>query len=148
MSFLEKIRRYCAYQERCHSEVRRKLRELKCPPDEAEEILVALIAGNFLNEERFARSFARGKHNILGWGRIRIKQELNRRGISDRLIDESIAAEISEDQYFASIKKLAARKFKSLSGRKLAANMKTQKIVSWLRSKGYDSTEIGKLFEE
>jgi regulatory protein len=71
-----KIEHYCAYQERCHTEVEQKLRTMKMDSEEIDEIIAHLIGSNFLNEERFACSFARGKHRIKQWGKIRITNEL------------------------------------------------------------------------
>ena len=79
---LAKIQRYCAYQVRCHQEVRTRLLDMGVYADWLEEIIVQLIEENFLNEERFARSFARGKFRIKQWGRNRIRQELKKRNIS------------------------------------------------------------------
>ena len=66
---LQKLQRYCAYQDRCHQEVRAKLLSLGVYGDEMEEIIVSLIEDKFLDEERFARSFARGKFRLKQWGR-------------------------------------------------------------------------------
>mgnify|MGYP000945586840 CR=1 FL=1 len=67
---LQKLEHFCAYQERCHDEVVDKLYSLKMTRDEIDTIVVQLIEGNFLNETRFACSFARGKHRIKNWGKI------------------------------------------------------------------------------
>ena len=80
---LAKLQRYCAYQDRCHQEVRTKLIDLGVFGDTLEEIITDLIKDNFLNEERFARSYARGKFRMRKWGRIKIRQELKLRKISD-----------------------------------------------------------------
>ena len=87
---LAKMQRYCAYQERCHEEVRSKLLNMGVYSDWREEIIVQLIEENFLNEERFARSFARGKFRIKQWGRNRIRQELKKRKISDYCVRKAM----------------------------------------------------------
>jgi regulatory protein len=79
---LQRLQRFCAFQDRCHLEVRRKLLDLGIYGTDLEEIICQLVEENFLNEERFARSFARGKFQIKSWGRIRIIQELKARQIS------------------------------------------------------------------
>ena len=79
---IQKIEHYCAYQERCHDEVVSKLRTMKLSTNEIDEVIVHLINSNFLNESRYACSFARGKHRIKFWGRIRIVNELKFRNIS------------------------------------------------------------------
>ena len=83
----QKLENYCAYQERCHQEVRRKLRSMGMIPLAIDDIMVHLIKNNFLNEERFARSYARGKFRVKKWGRIRIERELKARGLSDYTIE-------------------------------------------------------------
>jgi len=79
---LQKLEHFCAYQERCHDEVIAKLQSLKMTSEEIDFIVVKLIEDNFLNETRFACSFARGKHRIKHWGKIRITNELKARHIS------------------------------------------------------------------
>ncbi len=76
------MERYCAYQDRCHQEVLGKLREMRMIPEAIDKIMGHLIAHGFLNEERFARSFVRGKFRIKKWGRVRITRELKNRDIS------------------------------------------------------------------
>jgi regulatory protein len=95
---LLKLQAYCAYQDRCHSEVRSKLLDLGIYGDDLEDIIVALIEDNFLNEERYARSYARGKFRIKQWGRLRIRRELKFRKISDYCIRKAME-EIDENDY-------------------------------------------------
>ena len=95
---LQKMQRYCAYQDRCHREARYKLVELGVYGDLLEEILAELIADNFLNEERFARSFARGKFRLKKWGRQRILRELKQRDVSEYCIRAGLS-EIDEVEY-------------------------------------------------
>ena len=83
---LIKMQRYCDYQERCHQEVRSKLIRMQVYGEELEQIMAILIEEDLLNEERFARSFARGRHRIKAWGRHRITRELKKRQISDYCI--------------------------------------------------------------
>ena len=78
----KKIESYCAYQDRCHKEVVSKLKEMGMIPLAVDTIIAQLIEDRFLNEERFAKSFARGKFNIKKWGKNRIVRELKFRNIS------------------------------------------------------------------
>ncbi len=103
------MQRYCAYQDRCHSEVRSKLLDLGIYGDELEEVIAELITDNFLNEERFARSYARGKFNIKKWGRIRIKQELKRRHITAYCLRKAME-EIEEEDYLKTLEGLIRKK--------------------------------------
>ena len=79
----KKLEHYCAYQERCHKEVINKLKELGIIPSAIDLIVADLIQNNYLNETRFAQSYARGKFNIKKWGKARILRELKKRGISE-----------------------------------------------------------------
>ncbi|MDC1230189.1 RecX family transcriptional regulator, partial [bacterium] len=78
----KKLENYCAYQERCHKEVRSKLMEMRMIPQVVDTIIVHLITHNFLNEERFAKSFVRGKFRIKKWGKVRLVRELKFRDVS------------------------------------------------------------------
>ncbi len=111
---LAKLQRYCAYQDRCHQEVRSKLIELGVYGDSLEEIMAELIEENFLNEERFARSFARGKFRIKQWGRARILRELKRRDISDYCIRRAME-EIEEQDYLDTLQEVLNRKAEKLA---------------------------------
>jgi regulatory protein len=95
---LLRMQRYCAYQDRCHQEVRRKLLDLGVYGDDLEEIMAQLVEDQFLDEERFARAFARGKFQIKSWGRIKILQELKARQISSYCQRKALE-EIDEDAY-------------------------------------------------
>ena len=106
---LQKIEHYCAYQERSHDEVISKLKSLKLNSNEIDEIIVHLIEHNFLNETRFACSFARGKHRIKFWGKIRIINELKFRNISQYNINLGLA-EITPEEYATTFDTNATRR--------------------------------------
>ena len=89
---LPKIKQFCAYQERCHSEIKEKLYGYGLSLNDAEEIISKLVEENFLNEERFAIHFAGGKFRIKQWGRIKIKYELKKKNVSDYCIKKALAA--------------------------------------------------------
>ncbi|MDA7625775.1 RecX family transcriptional regulator, partial [bacterium] len=108
---LYKLQKYCAYQERCHQEVRTKLIDLGCYGDDLEEVITSLITENFLNEERFAQSYARGKFRFKKWGRVRIRQELKFRKISTYCLKKAME-EINDEEYFEVIKTLLLKKNK------------------------------------
>ena len=99
---LEKLRKYCAYQERSHHNVVQKMWDLKIPMDWRDDMLISLIQENFLNEERFARTYVRGKFNIKKWGRIKIIQGLKQHDVSQKCIQISLT-EIDEDQYLKTL---------------------------------------------
>lgn len=137
MSFIQpeiiaKAQHYCAYQERCHLEVRNKLYELGCNTDTVNEVMVKLIETNFLNEERFAKAFAGGKFRTKKWGRLKIKRELAARKISDYCIKAAMK-EIDEKDYWECLVKLIEKKLPAKSYWK-----DQQKITTWLMSRGFE----------
>ena len=138
---LRKAESYCAYQERAQQEVRDKLYEWGLWPDAVEDIIVKLITGNFVNEERFAKAFAGGKFRIKHWGRVKIKIELKKRKISDYCIKVAMK-EIDEKEYIKTLKKIitlrqAQGDKKKVKGR-YAEELKKQKIVQYCLSKGFE----------
>lgn len=134
---LEKIKHYCAYQERCHSEVRHKLLELKVYGNDLESIMAILIEENFLNEERFACAFARGKFYFKKWGKNKIKHELKAKHISTYLIQIAMK-EIDDTDYENTLHALAEKKLETLQGEKNIF-VKMSKIKNYLLQKGYEN---------
>ena len=136
---IKKIEHYCAYQERCHEEVESKLRTMKMDTNEIDQIIAHLIKDNFLNEERFARSFARGKHRIKYWGNIRITNELKFRKINQRLISTALK-EITPEEYYETFEKLALRTWENT--RETNSLKKRKKVCDSLLRKGYESNLV------
>ncbi|MDO5655368.1 MAG: regulatory protein RecX [Flavobacteriaceae bacterium] len=126
---------YCVYQDRCHQEIDHKLNSFQLIPEAKDEIILYLIRENFLNEERFAKSFARGKFYQKKWGRVKISMELKKRWINERLIQTALQ-EINEDDYRNTLKKLYQQKFESLQDSK--NYIKHHKSVRFLMQKGYE----------
>ncbi|MDX1406578.1 MAG: regulatory protein RecX [Saprospiraceae bacterium] len=111
---LEQMRKFCGYRDRCHREVRSKLLKLRVYGDDLEAVMSELIREDYLNEERFARSFARGKFRINHWGRRRITMELKRRDVSDYCIRRGLE-EIDDEEYLAVIDDAIARKITDMA---------------------------------
>jgi regulatory protein len=132
---IQRIRHYCAYQERAQQEVRDKLYELGMTMDEVEEIMSDLIAENFLNEERFATQFAGGHFRIKGWGKVKIQHALQQKRVSSYNIKIGLKA-IDEDAYIKTLQQLATKKWNSLKGeRGLSRMAKTQ---AFLHQRGFE----------
>jgi len=142
---LLKLQRFCAYQDRCHDEVRSKLLELGVYGDDLEEVIVALIEENFLNEERFARSYARGKFRIKQWGRVRIRQELKRRKISDYCIRAALS-EIEENDYADTLRKLLVKHQTTI--KRGDDRTRRDKLFRHALQKGYESELILEILGE
>ena len=112
---LDKAMKYCAYQERCQMEVRNKLRSFQLTEDQREEVIAELISQNFLNEERFSESFARGKFNIKGWGKKKIVLALRQKDISDYCIKKGLQ-QIDEEEYLPFLSQLIEKSFDKYDG--------------------------------
>jgi regulatory protein len=136
---IKKIEHYCAYQERCHEEVVTKLRSMKMDSDEIDEIIAHLINSNFLNESRFACSFARGKHRIKHWGKIRIVNELKFRRISTYNINLALK-EITPEEYSATFHALAERQWEAI--RETNPLKKRKKFCDYLLRRGFESNLV------
>lgn len=132
----QKLEYFCAYQERCHQEVVSKLLDLRMTTIEIDEILVYLITNNFLNEERFACAFARGKHRMKHWGKIRIVNELKCRGISKYNIDKALQ-EISDEEYCQTFDNIANKNWLSITEKNKLK--KRQKFCDYLLRRGFES---------
>ncbi len=132
----QKLEFFCSYQERCHQEVTSKLYDFSMTETERDEVLVHLIDQNFLNETRFACAFARGKHRMKSWGRIRIVNELKFRKISAFNIKIALK-EFSEDEYFETFEKLSNHHWETI--RETNKIKKNKKFCDFLFRKGFES---------
>ena len=142
---IQKLEHYCAYQDRCHEEVIQKLRSMKMDQDEIDQIIVQLIADNFLNEERFACSYARGKHRIKHWGKIRIVNELKFRKISATLIKIALK-EIDDTDYLDMFDALADKHWETITERNTMK--KRKKFCDYLLRKGWETELIYQKMKE
>lgn len=143
---LQKLRHYCAYAERCHSDVVSRLYDLGVWKKDHDEIIATLIEENYLNEERFAKAFAGGHFRTKQWGRNKIIQALKQKGISSYCIKKAMQ-EIDEADYDKTLEKLFNAKWQSLKGTpNRFAKMK--KVSDFLMQKGYEANLINTLFNK
>ena len=129
------LENYCAYQERCHKEVEQKLYDLNMIPEAKEKIIIHLLQHNFLNEERFAKAFVRGKFSIKNWGKQRILNELKFRNISIYNINTALK-EIDDEEYLKTLQKIAKKKLPLI--KESNTFKKSSKLVNYLISKGFE----------
>ncbi|MEO5564937.1 MAG: regulatory protein RecX [Chitinophagaceae bacterium] len=146
---LQKLKHYCGYQERSHSEVKEKLYNLGVWKKDHDEIISALIEENYLNEERFAIAFAGGKFRMKQWGRVKIKYELKQKQVSDYSIKKALK-QIEEEDYLKTLTKLAKEKYTSVKSDQFLIRKK--KTIDYLMHKGYEheliQAALGKLTEK
>ena len=139
---LQKLKHYCAYQERSHAEVKKKLYNLGVRKKDHDSIIATLIEGDYLNEERFAIAFAGGKFRMKQWGRVKIKYELKQKQVSEYSIKKALK-QIREEEYFAVLKKLVDEKYASLKDEQYLIRKK--KIMDYLLQKGFEMELIKKI---
>ena len=141
----QKVVNYCVYQDRCHAEVEQKMKEFLLIDEAREEIMLYLLKENFLNEERFTRSYIRGKFYIKHWGRNKIRMHLKQKQISERLINTCFD-EIDEDDYEKMIRKIYENYASRQKG--LKEYQKKVKTMKYLMSRGFEYDKINDTFGE
>jgi regulatory protein len=145
LKVLDRMQRYCAYQERCHKEVRGKLLDIEVYGDDLEDIIMSLVQDNYLNEERFARSFARGKFRIKKWGKMRISAELKRREISD-YCQRKAMTEIDQIEYLDTARQLGEKLLREYAGQ--PEYIKKQKVIRRMATRGFEFELIHSVLNE
>jgi len=136
---LDKLRHYCAYQERCHKEVKDKLYGMQMIPQAVDQIVGTLVSENYLNESRFAQQFAHGKFAIKHWGKRRISSELKARSISEYDIRKALSGIDSKD-YTNKLESITEKKWNQLEGNSL--QVKKQKLFQYLAYRGWETELI------
>ena len=131
----EKIQSYCAYQERCHMEVSMKLKSWGLIQEAIDLLIIELVQFNFLNEERYARSFARGKFRIKKWGKMKIRMALKKREVYFKCIDFAML-EIDDKTYLNTLKELLQKKNDILKETNLYK--RKMKLINYLVNRGYE----------
>jgi regulatory protein len=132
----KRLESYCAYQERCHKEVKTKLKDMRMIPEAIDTIVVHLIQHNFLNEERFAKAYVRGKFRIKKWGRIRLVRELKFREISKYSVDSALK-EIDLDDYYETLDELMQKRIAQVKENN--NYKKKKKVADYLLYRGWES---------
>lgn len=132
---LQKLRHFCAYQERCHSEVKDKLFKLGVRVKEHDEIIAALIEDNYLNEERFAIAYAGGKWRVKRWGRVKLTYELRQKKVSEYCIKKALK-QISGEEYGAVLQQLLEEKYADLKEEQYLTRKK--KTMDYAVGRGFE----------
>jgi regulatory protein len=140
--YLSKAQKFCDYQERYQQEVRDKLYSWGAKSNEAEQVLCQLIEQGYMDEERFARAFARGKFRIKHWGKNKIRQELKFRNISEYCIKQGLL-EIPDDEYLQTLKNVIDKKVRAG-----LASAQRHKIAQYAVSRGFESDLVWGVLSE
>ena len=137
-----KLEKYCVYQDRCHQEIMQKLREMGMIREASEMIQLHLMEHDFVNEERFARSFAHGKFKIKKWGKRRIVNELKQREVSKYNIEAALS-EIDPGEYENTLQEIGRRRFETVQENNTFK--KRKKVADFLLRKGFESHKVYEL---
>ncbi len=132
----KKLEQYCAYQERCHKEVQQKLKDMHMIPEAIDVVIAHLLEHNFLNEERFAKTFVRGKFTIKKWGRRRLTLALKQKEVSKYTINLALNT-IGDDEYIETFNALAEKKLNSIKESNILK--KKKKLADHLLYRGWES---------
>ncbi len=143
---LPKLQQFCAYQERCHREVREKLAGYGVYGEDADALISRLIEEDYLNEERFACQYAGGRFRTKQWGRKKIQFALKGKGLSDYCIRKALR-EIDDEAYQATLERLAEQKWQSLKGN-TNLWMKKRKLQDYLLQKGFENDLIAGILKK
>ena len=138
---------YCSYQKRTHEEVRNKLKQLYVEDNDCEVIISHLIEDNYLNEQRYAETYAGGKFRIKKWGKRKILFELKKKNISDYTLKNSLK-DISDKEYHTTLSKLAKSKLNALLKNTSDNLIIKKKLIAYLIQKGYEQELIWSVIKE
>ena len=142
---LSRLKAWCDRQERCHQEVRDKLKSWGYFSHDAEQFIAQLIEDNYLNEERFARAYVSGKYRIKKWGRRKIIAELCKKNISNYCIKVGLK-EIDEEEYLQNLTSLITKK--NIQWKRLDAFARKGKVARFCINKGYEPEMVWRILEE
>ena len=142
---LDKMAKYCAYQERCVKEVRDKLKTFDIAEEEKTKILDYLLDNHFVNDERYAKAFVRGKVNQSGWGVNKIRFHLIQKGIDKDIIDEALG-QTDEEVYRQRLIEILKTKAKTI---KAASDFeKKRKLAAYAMQKGFEGSLVWEVVKE
>ncbi len=142
---LDKMAKYCAYQERCVKDVRDKLKTFNLPQEEKNKILDYLLDNRFVNDERFAKSFVRGKINQSGWGLNKIRFHLKQKGIAKDLIDEALG-QTDEDLYRQRLIDILKTKSKTIKAE--TDFERKRKLAAYAIQKGFEASLVWEVLKD
>lgn len=140
-----KAQKLCSTEEKCKSDVRKKLFDWGVASDHTEKIIARLIAENFIDERRYARSFTRDKMRLNKWGKLKISFELNQRKLPKNVVIEAVSL-VDENEYFDLLKKETKKKLRSLNDKD--PYIKKGKLYRYASSKGFESDVIFKVLDD
>jgi regulatory protein len=144
---LMKLEAFCAYQERCNSEVIAKLRSWKVPGKDDDFLISSLKEKGFLDDFRYLESYVSGKFRIKKWGRSKIRQGLYAKGFGRDAVEKALAA-IDSNEYWNALHQLAERKVAEIRTKGNLDFKEKMKVLRYLAQKGYEYDLVSDVVEQ
>lgn len=137
----------CARSEQCEANIRQKLYRLGLASGEVQKIIESLTLESFIDNARFARSFARDKCRFSSWGRNKIRLALAAKRISPQDIAQGLEA-IEEKDYLDALRRVAAAKARGLALTGPDGRENRIKLFRHILSRGFESDLATKAIKE
>jgi regulatory protein len=133
---LSKVQFICSKQEKCCSDIRKKLQNWNISLDDQDEIIQSLIEDKFIDESRFTNFYVRDKYKFNKWGRIKISYHLKHKQIPEYIINEALN-QINSEEYRENLHDILQSKLRSLKDDDVY-QLKT-KLYRFAQSRGFES---------
>ena len=129
---------YCATAEHCYYEVRLKLQQWSANDEQIEHIVVHLQKEHFVDEQRYCNAFVHDKLLYQGWGRMKMRAQLQAKHLSTAAIEQALN-EIDRDTYMSVLTRVLATKKRSI---KSADPQAREKLIRFAMQRGFTYDEI------
>jgi regulatory protein len=136
---LQKAAAYCSASEHCLSEVYEKLSSWGATTDVSKRILKRLTDERFLDEERYAKAFAKDKFRFSKWGKVKIRFALRQKKINQLLIDDALE-NLETENYQENLMEILIKKRKSIKD--TDSQTLKGKLFRFAASRGYETNLI------
>lgn len=139
---LKRAYKFLSYRPRSAAELRAKLSQLGFPRNSVETALEKLHSLNLLNDETFARGWARGRAEGRGYGPLRIERELRQKGVAKPLISRVLKETFGRTDEKETVQRLLVRRFK---GKDLSDLKILRRAAGFLQRRGYRAAVIAEI---
>jgi regulatory protein len=133
---LDKAMQLCSKQEYCVADVKKKLIQWGLEAEKVDVFLKQLTNEGFINEGRYAVSFARDKLKFDKWGKIKITYMLRQKMVEENAIQNAIN-EIDEEVYLEILAKELHKKF--INTKATSEYEVKGKLLRFAQSRGFET---------
>ena len=125
--------RHLNRRDRTEAELRRHLAGKDVPERDAEAAVAAIARMGYLDDARYARTFAEDRRNLDGWGAERIERRLLELGVDREHVAAALGDRDGEDELEAALELLHRR-----VRRPPASERERERALGLLVRKGYE----------